>query len=173
MQRFQGGAAWSAWSVHRFKFWFPRINSRLSIIIQSLIKKKVCTCKHCQCNIMHFSDDRIDVVIIIVRLQSVRKSRLFLPSASSALPASWSADWGARAARPISSCPPTPCPHTQSPPPPPCILLLLLPILPPLLSCPGKPLCSWPTTTPHVLTPYTTFLQLSLLSFSSLHPKEL
>ena len=80
---------------------------------------------------MHFSDDQIDVVIIIVRLQSVRKSRLFLPSASTALPASWSADWGARAARPISSCPPTPCPHTQPSPPPPCILLLLLPILPP------------------------------------------
>ena len=68
---------------------------------------------------MHLGDEQIDVVIIIARLQSVRKSRLFLPSASTALPASWSADWGARAARPISSCPPTPCPHTQPSPPPP------------------------------------------------------
>ena len=164
MQRFLGGAAWNAWSVHRFRFWFSLIDSCLSINSVTNLRKqlKLCICKHFQCNIMHFIDDQIDVVIIIVRLQSVRKSRLFLPSASSALPASWSADWGARAARPISSCPPPPCPHTPPPTHP-----------PPLLSCPGKPMCSWPTTTPHVLTPYTTFLQLSLLSFSSLHPKEL
>ena len=103
-------------------------------------------------------------MIILVRLQSVRKSRLFLPSPSTALPASWSADWGARAARPISSCPPTPCPHTQPPTPPPTHP----PPPPPFLSW-KAPVCRWPTTTSHVLTPHTTFLQTfpSLLLFSS------
>ena len=115
---------------------------------------------------MHFSDDRIDVAIIIVRLQSVRKSRLFLPSPSTALPASWSADWGARAARPISSCPPTPCPHTQ-PPPPPSPSPPPPPLTPPFLSWKAHvQLTHYNSTCPH--TPHyfpSTFP--SLLLFSS------
>ena len=99
---------------------------------------------------------------IIFRLQSVRKSRLFLPSASTALPASWSADWGARAARPISSCPPPPCPHTQPPPPPPPS-----PLTPPFLSWKAHvQLTHYNSTCPH--TPHyfpSTFP--SLLLFSS------